>query len=76
MSDEIKYNTLSPEEEHIILNKGTERHLRESMTSTLQKEFTFAGGAMPHSTPQTTNLIPAVAGQPSTMKSRELSIKS
>ena len=69
MSD---YNALSPEEQHIILHKGTERPFVGKYTDHYEAggHYPYAANAIPHFTVQSTSFSPAAAGQRLTMKSQ------
>jgi len=60
-------NKLTPEEERVIVHKGTERPILASTTHSPPMENTCAVAVIIAYTPQTQNFRPVVAGRVSTM---------
>ncbi len=59
----MEYNKLTPAEERVIVHKGTEALLPESMIIISKPAPMFAGAVMHHCTIQKINLIPNAVGQ-------------
>lgn len=68
MDDNSKYNELTPEEEYVILRKGTEYPFTGTLLDNKKKVLISVKDAMPHFTAQKTNLNHTAAGLVLTMR--------